>query len=187
MIMCKIYALRLLLLFALLLNFQLSARSEAKPSWTDYEKAAETLIERHKYRKAINALTKAIESQPRNSMLYVSRGLAYQLLHDHKNAIADNTQAMELMPDNYLAFLNRGASYLDAHNMVAAVSDFKRASEIRPLAPEPYLNLGILFSQEHDTENAKMNLQKALELYEKRSDTAGIKQTQKKIKQLTGQ
>jgi tetratricopeptide (TPR) repeat protein len=103
---------RSLLLFVLLLLPFTSAfaQNDCAPG-TDYVAKSQSLMDSQQLDGAISAATCAIEAEPRQSLPYVMRGVAYYMEGDYQNALADLTQANGLEPDNpgvnyYLGLVN---------------------------------------------------------------------------------
>ncbi|MBX9723275.1 MAG: tetratricopeptide repeat protein [Candidatus Obscuribacterales bacterium] len=60
---------------------------------------------------AVNEYTKAIELDPKNSMIFTKRAYYYIRLKQYRKAIDDSTRAIELDKRNGWAFDNRAWTY----------------------------------------------------------------------------
>ena len=67
------------------------------------------------YQGAIDDYSKAIELDPENPEIYISRALCKKFSKDYKGAIDDSTKAIELDPENPARYITRAysKSYLE--------------------------------------------------------------------------
>lgn len=88
------------------------------------------------YRRAINALTKAIEGNLKEAYGY--RGDMYSLMGEHQLAIADYSKAIQLGIAEPQIFWQRGSAYWEVKNYRGAVSDFTSVIAAMPDSAEAY-------------------------------------------------
>lgn len=81
------------------------------------------------YNDAIDALSKAIELNPKEGLSYELRGVAYFALGNYKQAIADYNKAIKLDPKFAMAYGGRGLTYYDLGNYKQAIDDLDKALE----------------------------------------------------------
>ncbi|MDE0317769.1 MAG: tetratricopeptide repeat protein [Candidatus Poribacteria bacterium] len=82
------------------------------------------LLRNGKSHKAISALTKAIEIEPKYAEAYIKRGLAYSYLAYYKKAIADYNQTLSLNEYSADAYASRGDVYLALGDETQAINDY---------------------------------------------------------------
>ena len=80
--------------------------------------------------EAIEAFTKAIESDPKYARAYYERGAMYGLLGNNRQAIGDLDRAIELDPRYADAYLARGLLYDKLNNRRQAIRDFESAARL---------------------------------------------------------
>jgi len=87
-------------------------KDEKRPDKMDWFKLGRVFYQSRKYRKAIEAFSKAIEKSPKNGSAYYIRGLAYNKLGSPKHTLEDLKSAAGLghkKSQNYLK--SKGVSY----------------------------------------------------------------------------
>jgi len=82
------------------------------------------------YNLAINALTKAIESESDNAYIYDLRGIAYSSIQEYDKSIADFNKAIELDAQLSPAYNNRALSYWAIDMLEEALLDINNAIEL---------------------------------------------------------
>ncbi|MEZ5429033.1 MAG: TonB family protein [Pyrinomonadaceae bacterium] len=95
-----------------------------------YQKQANENIVRGEFDLAVGNYNKAIELNPQNTSIYVSRGQAFFNKKDYKLAVADYDKAIELNPNEVSAYSNRGISYERMGELEKAISDYKKVIEL---------------------------------------------------------
>ena len=81
--------------------------------------------------QAIEALTHAIEIEPRYAEAYVKRGLAYYRSKQYKTAIADYNQTLKLKRYQADAYASRGDAYQSLGDMQRAIEDYSASLKKR--------------------------------------------------------
>ena len=84
------------------------------------------------YRRAIEALDKAIESDPDNALAYRRRGLAYFRLGEYASAAEDFDKAVTRDPTDAITYYYRGASVAALRIYDLAIEDLDIAFELDP-------------------------------------------------------
>ena len=82
------------------------------------------LLKKGKRYQAIDALTRAIEIEPKYADAYFNRGWAYYQLARYKEAIADYTRTISLKQYTADAYASRGDAYRALNNMQNAITDY---------------------------------------------------------------
>jgi tetratricopeptide (TPR) repeat protein len=82
------------------------------------------------YDRAIAYYSEAIRLDPKNAIVFASRGFAYQKKGDYDRAITDYSEAIQLNPTYALVFNNRGNAYQNKGDYDRAIADYSEA--IRP-------------------------------------------------------
>lgn len=99
--------------------------------------------EAKKYREIIEACTKALRIQPKDSLTYHNRAVAHFRLGDYQQAINDFNKAISYDPKDATAYFNRAIAYGITGNHQRAIEDGLKAIELNPGDPDAYINLGI--------------------------------------------
>jgi TonB family protein len=82
------------------------------------------------YDEAITDYSKAIELNPKESTIFLSRGIAFFNRKNFNQAISDFDKVIELAPDESMAYYNRGNALEKIGNFEKALADYKKASEL---------------------------------------------------------
>ncbi|MFH1700481.1 MAG: tetratricopeptide repeat protein [Candidatus Zixiibacteriota bacterium] len=94
--------------------------------------------------KAIELLSKAIDSDKEYSFAFYNRANAYMHLKEYDKALSDYDQAIMLRPLWPEAHYNRGNLFLfGKDNLLNAISDYDKALRMNPEYTDAYLNRGI--------------------------------------------
>ena len=133
---------------------------------------------------ALSDYTQAIEINPQDADAYYSRATVYDEREEFDLAFADYTQAIEIDSEYADAYNNRGTIYLDRQKFDLALSDYNKAVEINPQLAGAYVNLAFVYWQLKDIEQAKINLQKAQQLYIAQGETDLAENMANLLKQL---
>ena len=94
------------------------------------------------YVRAIQYLTKSLESRSRYPEAYNNRGSAYYKKGDYDRAIRDFDQAIKLRHRYSSAYSNRGAAYSARGDFELAIRDLDQAIEFNPSYARGYYNRG---------------------------------------------
>ncbi len=96
-----------------------------------------------KYLEALDAFTKAIETQTNIAAAYANRCLIEILLNRPGAAVEDCTQALQRQPANGEAFLNRGLAHYHLGQYQAAIEDTTQLLQLQPNDFRAYFNRGL--------------------------------------------
>lgn len=132
-------------------------------SKTHYEIAKEE-INNKSFQKAINALNKAIESEPTNPIYYSERGVCYFHLDMKKQALTDMNKSVELDPEYSYRYASRAFIKDSLGDIKGAVEDYEIAVRLDPDDAVAYNNLGLLQEKMGYMQQSKANFEKADEL-----------------------
>ena len=129
------------------------------------------LLRAAEYHQAAQKFDHVIRIHPNLHKAYIGRALALSHINQLPAALKDIEKALELVP-NYAATYNaRGVIHANNQSAQLAIFDFQKAISIDPEYPEPYENLGFLYYKLGNLINAKINLEKAMSLYQKMNNT----------------
>ena len=133
-------------------------------SATDWLEKGFNFIELGNYSSALNALTKAIELNPKFFGSYFHRGFAYDMLGNQQQAINDYNKAIELVPKRANAYYGRGIVYNKLGIYQQALNDLNKAIELDPQLDEAYFNRGITYHSLGNYQRAINDYNRAIEL-----------------------
>ncbi len=97
---------------------------------TEWFQRGVSLWKSENYGGAIEAFTRAIESDPKYARAYGLRGGNYEKLGNRQHAIMDYGRAIELDPRYADAYLARGLAYDKLGNRRQAIRDFESAARL---------------------------------------------------------
>jgi tetratricopeptide (TPR) repeat protein len=87
-------------------------KNDDRPKKMDWFKLGQVYYQTRKYRKAIEAFSKAIEKSPKDGSAYYIRGVAYNKLGSPKHALEDLKTAAGLGHEKAQKYLkSKGVSY----------------------------------------------------------------------------
>ncbi|BFI24353.1 serine/threonine-protein phosphatase 5 [Marchantia polymorpha subsp. ruderalis] len=98
--------------------------------------AANVAFQAHRFSRAVDLYTKAIELNADNAVLYANRAFAHTRLEEYGSAIADATKSIECNPKYVKGYYRRGAAYLAMGKMKEAPKDFRQVCKIVPKDPD---------------------------------------------------
>ncbi|PVV02786.1 hypothetical protein BB560_002754, partial [Smittium megazygosporum] len=84
------------------------------------------------YAQAIKHYSKAIELDPKNSIYYVNRAIAYLKIEQYEKADADCTQGLKIDPKNIKAFWRRAVAKEQLGKLEEAKNDLDSAVSLEP-------------------------------------------------------
>jgi tetratricopeptide (TPR) repeat protein len=121
-------------------------------------------VARGRYREAITAFTRAIESRPAVAEEYYYRGLAYGHVQEHQRAVDDFSKSLDLGGDSAVVYGNRGYAYAGLNRHEQAIQDFNRALELKPDYAAALVSRGRSYAATSQFKRAVIDYDKALEL-----------------------
>lgn len=92
-----------------------------------YNRKAEKLEKKEKYREAIKYLNKAIKKDSTNLYALINRGVDYSMLNEYQKAIDDYSRIIKIDSQNTLAYYNRGKNKARLNKHEGALEDFEKA------------------------------------------------------------
>jgi tetratricopeptide (TPR) repeat protein len=115
-------------------------------------------------RRAIEALTRALEQAPSDPQLYLRRGQFLSQIGQHRPAAANLARATQLDPRNFEAMLAYGAALSACNELPASLAAFQAARRLNPNHPGALSNLGWLLCQMQRYEESLTVLNRALDI-----------------------
>jgi len=116
------------------------------------------------YSNAIDAFTKVIEFNPKDTFAYSNRGLSYSNLGNYRRAIEDYDKAIELNPKIASTYHKRGTAYDRLGNYRQSIEDFDRAIKLNPKDATSYNNRGTAYGQLGEYRRAIEDFDRAIKL-----------------------
>jgi tetratricopeptide (TPR) repeat protein len=116
------------------------------------------------HRQAIEDYNRAIEVNPKDTVAYVERGIAYAKLGDHRQAIRDYDKAIGLNPNLAEAYMGRGIAYIFLGDYRQGIPDCNKAIELNPNDGRAYLARGFGYVRLGDIPQGFENLRIAARL-----------------------
>jgi tetratricopeptide (TPR) repeat protein len=184
-----------LVFLLIILTFSI-ASVHAQSSSQDVLKRSNDLIRTGKFSEAIDMLSRTLQSNKKDPMLYATRGSAYFDTRAYVSAIADFSSVLQLKPSPVLAsyaYCSRGACYTNIQQFDSAVSDLSAAIRASSTNLTAHLNRGILYALLGKNEAAITDLSNAIKLdsrnpslfYERGNVYAKLKRFDKAVKDLS--
>eukprot|EP00270_Netrium_digitus_P000145 TRINITY_DN10163_c0_g1_i1.p1 TRINITY_DN10163_c0_g1~~TRINITY_DN10163_c0_g1_i1.p1 ORF type:complete len:491 (-),score=96.34 TRINITY_DN10163_c0_g1_i1:178-1650(-) len=102
----------------------------------ELKKLANQAFQEHKFIKAVELYTEAVEVSPKNAVLWANRAFAHCKLEEYASAVEDATKAIEFDSGYVKGFYRRGTAYLAMGKFKDALKDFRQASKISPRDPD---------------------------------------------------
>jgi tetratricopeptide (TPR) repeat protein len=135
------------------------------------------------YPQAIQQLNLALKIKPNYDNAYATRGAIYIGQKKYTQGLADIEQALKFNSNNELAYQGRAAYYINKNQLELALSDIQNALRINPSSPDSYLIQGGVYIGLKNNAQARISLQKVVDIYERR----GIQNENSKLaKQFLG-
>ncbi|MEO8606235.1 MAG: tetratricopeptide repeat protein [Chloroflexota bacterium] len=116
------------------------------------------------YEQAISNDNKAIELEPNNAQVYLSRANTYAAQEKLADALSDYEHAIALQPDLTDAYTGRGNVYLGQKRYDDALADFDKALTLNPASPNAWLGKGQILTVQGQFEAALDPLNHAITL-----------------------
>jgi len=124
----------------------------------------ESVAKKSEYDWAIREMTRRLQTEPHNPLLYNDRGEAHRLKGELDQAIADYSKALDLNPRLAVAYSNRGIAYRTKGELDRAIADYSKAVGIDPQFALGYYNRAKAFYYKKEYDKAWGDLHKAQEL-----------------------
>ena len=125
---------------------------------------AESYVVANQPDKALAAFTAAVETFPKNPLVYNNRGLFLQHQGRLKDAMADFNAALQIDPKYAVAYANRGFTNQVDRNLPAAEADFSEAIKLDPKHPLFYSLRGTCRLSQLNTDGAIEDYNQAIRL-----------------------
>jgi tetratricopeptide (TPR) repeat protein len=140
--------------------YKLNIDNLSAAEWFEKGFAESSIAGREK--EAIEALTKAIELDPRHWMAYMIRGGIFVDLKDYHQGIKDYDKVIELWPKDSYAYVKRGEAYDAMGNSERAIKDYDKAIEADPRSARAYAHRGSVYAALGDAQQAIKDFDKAI-------------------------
>ena len=125
--------------------------------------------------RLIPAYDQVIRLDPKNAIVHVSRGTAYNTMGDIERALADFSEAIRLDPKNAIVYANRGAAYSIVGDYDRAIKDYDRAVELDPKNVFAYRTRADAYNSKGDRDRAIQDYDRAIELDAKDAHTYALR------------
>jgi tetratricopeptide (TPR) repeat protein len=122
------------------------------------------------YSQAITEYNRAIEIKPNYADAYARRGIVYLQQKNFQQGLADVEKALKINPNSEAGYQGRAVYYINQKNFRRSLADANRAIEINGVSPDSYVIQGVSYIGLSNRSQAKIALQKATKLYEKRGN-----------------
>lgn len=153
----------------------------------DYEAShslAGVYLHLKQYQQAIIYYQKALEINPSAADTYINLGTVYGYLGEYQQAIIYFQKAIKMDPKISQAYYDLGSAYESLGQQEEAADYYKKALGINPNYVDAYLKLGAVYSRLNQYKEAKENLQKAKELFQRKGDLQGVRETEEYLKKI---
>jgi len=114
--------------------------------------------------KAVEAFSKAIILNPKETKAYLDRGIVYSTMGMYDKAINDYTTVIALNPDDAEAYNNRGWAYLKKVLFDHTIKDCSEALRLNPAMATAYYTRGMAYKAQGLLDMAREDFQKSCEL-----------------------
>jgi Tfp pilus assembly protein PilF len=131
---------------------------------TDFSAEGMKALDEGKYEAAVQAFSKAIESDPKDYSAHFNLALAYSLLHKDVEGIAEYRKTLDLQPHLYEAELNGGILLMRQKDPVGALPLLEDAVSQKPREFRPRYYLAEAQLQTGALDKAEESYKAALEL-----------------------
>lgn len=98
--------------------------------------AANAAFQGHKFSKAVDLYTQAIDLNSHNAVYWANRAFARTKLEEYGSAVEDSTRAIEIDQKYVKGYYRRGAAHLAMGKFKDALKDFKQVAKIVPRDPD---------------------------------------------------
>jgi tetratricopeptide (TPR) repeat protein len=124
------------------------------------------------FNRAIEQFNLALQLKPNYDTVYAYRGVVRMQQKSFQQGLADVEKALQINPNNEVAYQGRALYYLlnDRKDYRRSLADANRAIAINGVSPDSYVIRGVSYIGLGDRSQAKISLQTAAKLYEKRGN-----------------
>jgi tetratricopeptide (TPR) repeat protein len=122
------------------------------------------------YSRAIEQYNRALEIKPNRDEAYAHRGVAHIQQQNFQQGLADVEKALKLNPNSETAYQGRAIYYINKKNFQRSLADANRAIALNGVSPDSYVIRGVSYIGLSNRSQAKVALQTAAKLYEKRGN-----------------
>jgi Flp pilus assembly protein TadD len=116
------------------------------------------------YNKAIATASEAMRLDPKSTLAFLNRGVAYMRKGDNDRAIADFNEAIRLDPKFARAYNNRGLAYGQRSEVDRAISDYSEAIRLNPNNTMFFNNRGSAYLRKGDNNRAITDFNEEIQL-----------------------
>jgi tetratricopeptide (TPR) repeat protein len=106
------------------------------------------------YNRAVATASEAMRLDPKSTLAFVNRGVAYMRKGDDDRAIADFNEAIRLDPKSVRAFNDRGGAYAHKSEVDRAIAGFNEAIRLDPNNTMVFDNRGTAYMRKGDNDRA---------------------------------
>lgn len=117
------------------------------------------------YAHALEYFESSIKQNPHNIEAYNRLGVTYRALNEYDKAIEVYEKSLKISPKNYEAYHLLSIAYLYKNMYPKSLEYAEKYLKLKPDDPESYFGLANIYSAMEDYELARINYNKALELY----------------------
>lgn len=130
--------------------------SKSPGKYRNYNELALHALEKHQPEQALLLFTRALQSSPKESIVYSNMGLAYEQLRQWDDSLRMYQRAIALDPRRPAPYYNIGRIYYAEFNKPdAAFPWFLKARDLNPNEPDVHLYLGYICRDRGDQANAE--------------------------------
>jgi tetratricopeptide (TPR) repeat protein len=124
------------------------------------------------YPRAIEQFNRALEINPDYDTVYAYRGRTYILQKNFQQGLADVEKALQINPNSEAGYQVRAIYYvsINPEDFRQAFAAANRAIEINPASADSHILRGVAAMRLNNRAQAKISIQKAANIYQKRSD-----------------
>jgi tetratricopeptide (TPR) repeat protein len=122
------------------------------------------------YPQAIEQYNRSLEINPNRDEAYAYRGIAYLQQKNFQQGLTDLEKALKINPKSESAYQGRAIYYIERKNFQRSLADANQAIAINSASPDSYVVQGVSYIGLSNRVQAKISLQTAAKLYEKRGN-----------------
>lgn len=136
------------------------------------------------YLGAIANYTEFLRTHPDRVDAYCNRGFSRAMVGQIEGSLADFNRAIEIAPDRADSYNARGNVHAIAGNLPASIRDFNRAIALDRNFADAYYNRAISRHGLGDRRGARLDLNKASQLFRIQRDLGGYQQAREWIERI---